>query len=148
MVGVISIGSQASTRSQSLHVSPLLKHVPPCLQRPPFDNFDLNGRPATCIRELARDRGDCDTVSRMTTGLDRFTVKGRETSVRVRQERAGQRAAALAPIIEEIRSGGATTLQATADALNARGIRTSRGGSWSAVQVSRVLARVLEQNAR
>jgi hypothetical protein len=87
-------------------------------------------------------------VSRMTTGLDRFTVKGRETSVRVRQERAGQRAAALAPIIEEIRSGGATTLQATADALNARGIRTSRGGSWSAVQVSRVLARVLEQNAR
>lgn len=84
----------------------------------------------------------------MTTGLDRFTAKGRETSIRVRRERAEQRAAALVPIIREIRAGGVTTLQATADALNARGVRTSRGGSWSAVQVSRVLARVPERNAQ
>ncbi len=81
-------------------------------------------------------------VSRMKTGLDRFTAKGRETSIRVRQERAKQRAADLAPTIQEIRASGATTLQATADALNARGVPTARGGSWSAVQVSRVLARV------
>ncbi|WP_238193321.1 recombinase family protein [Methylobacterium frigidaeris] len=74
----------------------------------------------------------------MKTALDRFTVKGRETSIRVRQERARQRAADLAPVIEEIR-GGATTLQAIAKALNARDIPAPRGGHWTPVQVSRLL---------
>lgn len=74
----------------------------------------------------------------MKTVLDRFIVKGRETSIRVRRERARQRAADLVPTIKEIRASGATTLRATADALKARGIPTSRGGLWSAVQVSRV----------
>jgi len=76
----------------------------------------------------------------MKTGVDRFASKGRQTSIRVRQERARQRAAELAPIIAELQAGGVTTLKAIADALNERGIPTARGGRWSAVQVSRVIA--------
>ncbi len=81
-------------------------------------------------------------MSRMTTGLDRFTAKGWETSIRVRQERARQRAVDLAPVIAELQASGATTLQAIAAALNERGVPTVRGGEWSAVQVSRILARL------
>ncbi|BAQ49206.1 MULTISPECIES: recombinase family protein [Methylobacterium] len=73
-------------------------------------------------------------------GLDRFTTKGRQTSIHVRQERAGRRALELAPIIEEIRADGSETLQAIARALNARRIPTARGREWSAVQVQRLLA--------
>lgn len=76
----------------------------------------------------------------MKTGIDRFAAKGRETSIQVRQERAKRRAAELAPIIAEVQANGATALQAIAAILNDRGIPTARGGSWSAVQVHRVLA--------
>lgn len=50
----------------------------------------------------------------------------------------------LLPVIAEIRAGGATTLQAIADVLNARGIPTARGGQWAPVQVARVLARAAQ----
>lgn len=76
----------------------------------------------------------------MRTGIDQFAAKGREISARVRRERAKQHAAELAPVIAELRAGGATTLQAIATGLNKRGIPTARGGTWSAVQVSRVIA--------
>ena len=52
--------------------------------------------------------------------------------------KATNRAADLMPVIADIRAAGATTLKAVADALNARGIPTARGGKWSPVQVSRV----------
>ncbi|CAO4172288.1 recombinase family protein [Methylorubrum extorquens] len=68
-------------------------------------------------------------------------AKGREVSLQVRQDQAARRSADLAPIIAEIRAAGATSLRQVADALNARGIPTARGGRWSAVQVQRVLAR-------
>ena len=42
----------------------------------------------------------------------------------------------LAPVIADIRAGGATSLRAIAAELTARGIRTRRGGAW---QVSNVL---------
>ena len=45
------------------------------------------------------------------------------------------------PIIREVQAGGATSLRAVAEALNARRVRTARGGVWSAVQVSRILGR-------
>lgn len=41
--------------------------------------------------------------------------------------------------IAAIRADGNTTLRATAAQLNAKGIKTRRGGVWSAVQVARVL---------
>lgn len=47
----------------------------------------------------------------------------------------------VAPVIAEIRrSGGAKTLWEVAEALNARGVSTPRGGPWTPKQVSRVEA--------
>ncbi|MGB8606495.1 recombinase-like helix-turn-helix domain-containing protein [Bradyrhizobium sp.] len=44
-------------------------------------------------------------------------------------------------MINEVRRAGATTLREIADALNARGISTPRGGKWYAASVRNVLAR-------
>jgi DNA invertase Pin-like site-specific DNA recombinase len=56
------------------------------------------------------------------------------------QARTDARHADLAPVINELKSAGVTSLAAFARALTERGIPTARGGSeWSAVQVSRVL---------
>ena len=44
------------------------------------------------------------------------------------------------PIIEGIRASGITTLSGVADALNARGIKTARGGRWHAATVKNLMA--------
>jgi DNA invertase Pin-like site-specific DNA recombinase len=54
---------------------------------------------------------------------------------------ADNHAANVLPIIREIRKAGATTLREIADALNARGVTTSRGGKWYATTVRNVLER-------
>ena len=45
------------------------------------------------------------------------------------------------PIIREAQKAGARTIREIADALNARGIATARGGQWYAQSVANVLAR-------
>ena len=54
---------------------------------------------------------------------------------------ADRTAGNVLPIIAEIRKSGATTLHAIANALNARGVPTPRGGRWHAMSVRNVLAR-------
>ena len=44
-------------------------------------------------------------------------------------------------VVRQFQAGGATTLRAIAEALNARGIRTARGGQWHAMTVQNLLAR-------
>ena len=66
--------------------------------------------------------------------------KGSRASAQVRSAQAAQRAADLAPIIEELRSGGCTSLARIAEGLNERQIPTARGGQWSPAQVYRVMA--------
>jgi hypothetical protein len=44
-------------------------------------------------------------------------------------------------VVRQIQASGATTLRAIAAALNARGIRTARGGVWHAMTVQNLLAR-------
>ena len=56
---------------------------------------------------------------------------------------ADQHAANVLPIIREAQRAGATTLRAVAEALNARGISTARGGLWHAMSVKNVLDRPL-----
>jgi hypothetical protein len=56
--------------------------------------------------------------------------------------KAKERAADIAPVIAELQTTGAKSLNAIADGLNERGIMAARGGSWSATQVARVLARI------
>jgi DNA invertase Pin-like site-specific DNA recombinase len=57
--------------------------------------------------------------------------------------KAVEQANALAPIIAEIRASGASSLREIATGLNARGILTARGVEWSAMQVKRVLERLI-----
>jgi DNA invertase Pin-like site-specific DNA recombinase len=54
---------------------------------------------------------------------------------------ADQHAANVLPVIRAIQRAGAKSLHEVADALNARGITTPRGGAWYAKSVSNVLAR-------
>ena len=63
-------------------------------------------------------------------------------AVATKKRIASERAAALAPIIAEIRAAGAATLRDIAAGLNQRGIPTARGtASWSRSQVNRVMSR-------
>jgi len=55
-------------------------------------------------------------------------------------------AANILPVVRDIQASGATTLQAIATALNARGVRTARGGRWHASTVHNLLGRALRQN--
>lgn len=48
----------------------------------------------------------------------------------------------LLPIIEKIRASGVVTLGGIASALNARGIKSARGGDWHPATVARVMGRV------
>ncbi len=50
-------------------------------------------------------------------------------------------AANVLPIIATIQAAGITSARAIADELNARRVETARGGTWSGMQVSRILMR-------
>jgi Recombinase len=65
--------------------------------------------------------------------------KGNVESIRVRSAKASKRAADLLPMIADLKANGAISLHHIATGLNERGIKTARGGEWSAVQVQRIL---------
>jgi len=69
-------------------------------------------------------------------------AKARKSAVASIKALADQHAANVLPVVREIRRAGATSLRQIADALNARGITTPRGGRWHASSVRNVLARV------
>jgi hypothetical protein len=54
---------------------------------------------------------------------------------------ADRYAANILPIIREAQRAGASTLRQIAEALNARGIPTARGGRWYAHSVANILER-------
>jgi DNA invertase Pin-like site-specific DNA recombinase len=62
-------------------------------------------------------------------------AKGREVRIAKAQARADD----IAPIVADIKESGAVSLRQIAAGLNARGIPAARGGTWSAVQVMRVI---------
>jgi len=73
----------------------------------------------------------------------KITPSIRKAAYAVRKARAEARSDDLAPIINELRAAGITSLTALARALTERGVPTARGESqWSAVQVARVLDRL------
>jgi DNA invertase Pin-like site-specific DNA recombinase len=63
-----------------------------------------------------------------------------EKASAARSANADRFAANVLPIIREIRKTGAS-MRKTAEALNARGIPTARGGTWAATQVNDILKR-------
>jgi DNA invertase Pin-like site-specific DNA recombinase len=81
-------------------------------------------------RKLGGDRGNIAAIS----GL------GNQVSAVVRGQRANKRAGDLVPVIRGMQAGGASLRQVAAE-LTRRGITAAQGGSWSAIQVKRVLER-------
>ena len=68
-------------------------------------------------------------------------AQAREVAVATIKSLADKHAANVLPVIREVQRSGAKTLRHIADALNARGISTARGGRWYAMTVRNVLAR-------
>lgn len=56
------------------------------------------------------------------------------------RRQAQQFASNVLPIVESVRAAGLSSLASIADALNARGIATARGGRWHAATVKRLIA--------
>jgi DNA invertase Pin-like site-specific DNA recombinase len=72
-----------------------------------------------------------------------FTDEHHRAATLARKARSDLRAAELAPVLQELREGGITSLNAIARALTGKGIPTARGqGKWSPVQVSRLFERL------
>lgn len=68
-----------------------------------------------------------------------YAHKGRQVSAAIRLQKATEHAGYLQPIITEVKAAGAVSLRQIAAALNERGVPASKGGVWTAVQVSRLL---------
>ena len=68
-------------------------------------------------------------------------AQARKAAVKTIKTNADRHAANVLPIIREIQRAGAKSLRAIAEALNARGVATARGGRWQGMTVSNVLAR-------
>ena len=62
-------------------------------------------------------------------------------SRQARMIQADQFASNILPVVLQIKRAGVQTLNGIAETLNARGLRTARGGEWRAIQVKRVLER-------
>ena len=86
----------------------------------------------TGAKPLGGDRGSRLKIATQAS-------KGAKVSAAVRGAAAAKRAKDLVPVIQTMKSEGTGSLRQIAAKLNELGIATSRGGQWSAVQVSRVL---------
>ena len=71
------------------------------------------------------------------TNLPEASAKG----VQANRAAASAHARNVLPIVRQLQDAGVATLLGIAAALNARGVRTPRGGDWHASSVSNLLAR-------
>ncbi len=67
--------------------------------------------------------------------------EARKTAAEAVQAQADKHAANVLPLIREAQRAGATSLREIAEALNARGVATARGGQWHAMSVKNMLER-------
>jgi DNA invertase Pin-like site-specific DNA recombinase len=88
----------------------------------------------------AKERG-------VTLGSPKLS-KARESAAASIKANADQHAANVLPIIKEAQKAGAATLRAVAEALNARGISTARGGAWHAMSVKNALDRSIARKSQ
>jgi DNA invertase Pin-like site-specific DNA recombinase len=136
--------------SRDVHfISGLMAHRAPFLVSelgPDVDPFVLHLYAALAEKERALIAG------RTKSALAAAKAKGvklgnpnieaaQEAAVAAVKAEADRAANNVLPIVAEIRKSGATTLRAIAEALNARGIPTPRGGRWHAMSVRNALAR-------
>lgn len=103
----------------------------------------------SAVAEHEREMISQRTRAALSSAKSRGVVLGNRTNLEVAQARsrasrtgqADQFAANVLPVILQIKAAGIGSLSGIASALNARGLRTPRGGEWQPVQVKRVLER-------
>ncbi|MCK1625396.1 recombinase family protein [Bradyrhizobium sp. 160] len=106
----------------------------------------------SAVAEHEREMISQRTRAALSAAKDRGVRLGNRTNLSVaqaksrasRSARADQFASNTLPIILQIRAAGVSTLSGLAAALNARGLRTPRGGEWQPVQIKRILDRHLD----
>lgn len=74
-------------------------------------------------------------------------AEAQQKSMQVRVTQADAFAANVLPVIRDIEASGVKSLRQIAVALNARGIATARGGTWTAVQVTDIINRDARQKS-
>ena len=119
---------------------------------PNVDPFVLHLWAAVAERERAMisERTRAALAAAKERGVKLGGPKLAEAQKRSREVRTAQAdafAANILPIIRDIQASGVKSLRQIAVALNARGIATARGGTWTAVQVTDILRRSPEQKA-
>jgi DNA invertase Pin-like site-specific DNA recombinase len=136
--------------SRDVHfISGLMAHKVPFLVAelgPDVDPFVLHLFAA--LAEKERSLISSRTRQALTAAKARGVVLGnpklpeaRKSALEAVKAEADRYAANVLPIIREAQKAGARTLREIAEALNARGIATARGGQWYAMSVSNVLKR-------
>jgi DNA invertase Pin-like site-specific DNA recombinase len=136
--------------SRDVHfISGLMAHKVPFLVAelgPDVDPFVLHLFAALAEKERAlistrtRQALSAAKARGATLGNPRLHV-ARKSAVEAVKAEADRYAANVLPIIREAQKAGASTLRQIANALNARGIPTARGGQWYAQSVANVLER-------
>jgi DNA invertase Pin-like site-specific DNA recombinase len=136
--------------SRDVHfVSGLMAHKVPFLVAelgPDVDPFVLHLFAALAEKERAlistrtRQALSAAKARGVTLGNPRLHV-ARKTAVEAVKAEADRYAANVLPIIREAQKAGASTLRQIAEALNARGIPTARGGQWYAQSIANILER-------
>jgi DNA invertase Pin-like site-specific DNA recombinase len=81
-------------------------------------------------------------LGRHDDAIKQYASQGGDAAALVRNERADQYAQDMRRYVDKLRDSGAVSLREIADGLNERGLLTTRGGEWSAVQVQRLLKRL------
>ena len=100
-------------------------------------------------RALISTRTKAALAAKKAQGVKLGNPRAAEAAVKAHAaNRAGanQFAANVLPIVREIQASGLTTLRDIAGALNARGIRTARGGAWHSSTVRNLLMRRKVEN--
>jgi DNA invertase Pin-like site-specific DNA recombinase len=136
--------------SRDVHfISGLMAHKVPFLVAelgPDVDPFVLHLFAALAEKERAlistrtRQALEAAKARGVALGSPKLHV-ARKSAVASIKEGADKHAANILPIIREAQKAGATTLRAIAEALNARGVATARGGQWHATSVKNMLDR-------
>ncbi len=116
------------------NVDPFLLHIYAALAQKERALISQRTRDALAVRKAQGVRlGN-------PTNLQEAQAKGR----RVASGRADQHAANVLPVVQAIQASGISSYGSIAKALNARGIRTARGGQWHPTTVRNIMLRAQE----
>ncbi|MDQ0121549.1 DNA invertase Pin-like site-specific DNA recombinase [Pseudomonas lini] len=98
---------------------------------------------ALAALQARADEGDVESVEKIARRTEALKLgrsdENRAKGTQAIQERAKLWLKSVRPHITECLHDNGDTLQQVADCLNVKGVTTSRGGKWSAIQVSRVM---------